>query len=215
MANRVLAITSSTAVVGVAIADGGTVVAFEEITTDRRHAEELTPMVQRVLSAARLPLQDIDTLAVDVGPGRFTGMRVGLATARSLAFALDIPVVGVTSLEILAAAQPGFPVTAVIDARRAEVFQQTFSPDGSSDLAIVGPAEELVARIGPDNRVVGDGGDRYHELYGPRLIPNQAPSASVLALMAEDREPRPGRQIEPVYLRDPDVQINIKTRHNT
>ncbi len=215
MTRRVLAITSSTAVVGVAVADSGTVVAFEEITTDRRHAEELAPMVQRVLAAASLSLADLDTLAVDVGPGRFTGMRVGLATVRSLAFALELPVVGVTSLEILAAGHPGRAVTAVIDARRAEVFQQSFEIDGSASPALVGPAEQLAASIGSDDVVVGDGGDRYHDLYGARLLLGQAPSASVLALLATEREAMPGQSIEPVYLREPDVQINIKTRHNT
>ncbi len=215
MSSRVLAITSSTAVVGVAVADGGTVVGFEEITTDRRHAEELAPMVQRVLAAAGLSLHDLDTLAVDVGPGRFTGLRVGLATVRSLAFALDLPVVGVTSLEILAAGQTARPLTAVIDARRAEVFQQTFMVDGSASDAIVGPAEDLAAFVDVDHVVVGDGGDRYHELYGARLVADQAPSASVLARLATEREAKPGRTIEPMYLREPDVQINIKTRHNT
>lgn len=215
MSSRVLAITSSTAVVGVAVADGSTVVGFEEITTDRRHAEELAPMVQRVLTTAGLSLHDLDILAVDVGPGRFTGLRVGLATVRSLAFALDLPVVGVTSLEILAAGQSLRPATAVIDARRAEVFQQTFMVDGSASDAIVGPAEDLAALVNADHIVVGDGGDRYHELYGARLVADQAPSASVLALLAAEREAKPGRSIEPVYLREPDVQINIKTRHNT
>ena len=215
MNSRILAITSSTAVVGVAVAAGGSVVAFEEITTDRRHAEELAPMVQRVMAAANLELGDLDALAVDVGPGRFTGLRVGLATVRSLAFALDLPVVGLTSLEILAAGQPDRAVTAVIDARRAEVFQQSFNIDGSTSPALVGPADELAARIASADVVVGDGGDRYHELYGARLLADQAPSASVLALLATEREAKPGRTIEPVYLREPDVQININTRHNT
>ena len=80
-------------------------------------------MVAAVLSAAGWEIGDVEKFAVDVGPGRFTGLRVGLATVRALAFANDAPVVGVTSLEILAA-EHGGSVVVVVDARRQEVFQQ-------------------------------------------------------------------------------------------
>ena len=94
----ILAITSSTALVGVAIVRGEIVLAASEVITDRRHAEELTPMIQQALISAGVRLADVDRFAVDVGPGRFTGMRVGLATARTLALATGKPMVGVTSL---------------------------------------------------------------------------------------------------------------------
>jgi len=160
---RILAVTSSTAVVGVAAAssvDGGPVqvVASEQITTDRRHAEELTPMIASVLADAGWSVGGVDAFAVDIGPGRFTGLRVGLATVRSLALAVDAPVVGITSLELLAAEHPG-AVTAVVDARRSEVFQQRFVDGVAAGQALA--------------------------------------------------------EVEPLYLRDADVQINIKTRHNS
>lgn len=206
-----LGLTSSTAVVGVAVARDDQILAHRHIVTDRRHAEEITPLLGEALTEAGCSLRDIDRIAVDVGPGRFTGLRVGLATARGLALACDLPVVGVTSLEILAAARPERPVAAVIDARRNEVFQQVFLPNGSEEAA-VGPPAELVEGLPADVVVVGDGADRYEEIYGPGVIANVTPDASLLLGLALDRAALKGSQVEPVYLRDPDVQINIKTR---
>jgi tRNA threonylcarbamoyladenosine biosynthesis protein TsaB len=221
-----LAVTSSTAVVGVAVGRFGAPpsdVVHHEVTTDRRHAEELTPLVVRSLSEAGVSIGEVERLVVDIGPGRFTGLRVGLATVRTIAFAADVPVVGLTSLEVLAFAEPDRPVVAVVDARRAEVFQQRF--DGGADgpfgpcpaePPIVGPPEDLAAAAA-GAVVVGDGADRYAELYadlaGAEHRPGRAPSAAVMIGAAAGREPLPGREVGPLYLRDPDVQINVKTRH--
>ncbi len=227
-----LAVTSSTALVGVALADltneGGAanvadvgraeILASHEVLTDRRHAEELTPMIAEVLADAGVSLDDVERFAVDVGPGRFTGMRVGITTVRTLAVATGGLVVPVTSLEALAAAHPGRNVTAVIDARRAEVFQQRFGPDGPLSEATVGGAEELAALVDDGDVVVGDGADRYLDFYngpGRELIADRAPSAELIASIAASRTAVPGHEIEPLYLRAPDVQVNIKTRHNT
>ena len=209
----ILGLTSSTAAVGVAIADDGKLLAHHHGVTDRRHAEELTPMLTAALSEAGIGIADIDRFAADIGPGRFTGLRVGLATARALALAVGRPVVGISSLELLAAGQEHRPVTAVIDARRNEVFQQSFLADGSSTDALVGPPAELVEAVVDDAVVVGDGADRYVELYGSAVEPGCQPSAKELVLLAADRPALPGRDVEPLYLRHPDVQVNIRTRH--
>lgn len=218
-----LAVTSSTAVVGVALRTADALLCSEHLSTDRRHAEELTPMIQRVLLAAECTLGDVGRLAVDVGPGRFTGLRVGITTVRTLAFALQIPVVAVTSLEVLALSQgpirEGSAVTAVIDARRAEVFQQRFGPEGPLDEASYGPPEEMAGRVGPTDVVLGDGADRYAETYG--AVPGAShlvgvePLAAIVAQISLDRSAVAGSLVAPIYLRDPDVQVNIKTRHNT
>ena len=216
---RVLAVTSSTAVVGVAAAtdaDGDIrVVVAKQITTDRRHAEELTPMVGAVLADAGWTATDVDVFAVDIGPGRFTGLRVGLATVRALALAVGAPVVGVSSLELLAADHSG-AVTAVVDARRSEVFQQRFIDGQAVDRAGVGLAVDMVGRIVDGDAVVGDGADRYVAVYGKaRHVAGREPQAATLAGLAFGRLAVPGPQVEPLYLRDADVQINIKTRHNS
>lgn len=211
----VLAVTSSTAVVGVAIANAHGIIAARQVATDRRHAEELTPMMRTVLDAAGLAVADIDVFAVDIGPGRFTGLRVGIATVRTLALAVGAQVVGISSLELLAADQPG-PVTAVVDARRNEVFQQRFV-DGVADSApMVGPAMDLAARVPDGDIVLGDGADRYGEHYGRNeIVPGREPAATTLASLAFGRPAVPGRDVVPMYLRDADVKINIKTRHNS
>ena len=212
---NILAVTSSTAAVGVAAAHDGVVVASEQVTTDRRHAEELTPMVASVLTAAGWAVADVDSFAVDVGPGRFTGLRVGLATVRTLALAVEAPVVGITSLELLAADQVG-AVSAVIDARRNEVFHQRFIDGIAVGDAIVGPATEMVELVEPGDTVIGDGADRYAEVYAAcRCRAGREPMATTLARLAFDRPALPGPEVVPLYLRDADVQINIKTRHNT
>ncbi|MGF1596100.1 MAG: tRNA (adenosine(37)-N6)-threonylcarbamoyltransferase complex dimerization subunit type 1 TsaB [Acidimicrobiales bacterium] len=219
-----LAVTSSTSVVGVAVAriegadgDGGLAVGglvAHEVATDRRHAEELTPLLVLTLAEAGVAMGDIERLVVDVGPGRFTGLRVGLATVRTLALALDVEVVGVTSLEILAAAVVERPVVAVVDARRAEVFQQRFDDGGPVGPPVVGPPAELAAAAA-GAVVVGDGADRYLEIYGPAVVTGRNPSAATMLRLAADRPSRPGHRIEPCYLRDPDVHINVKTRPGT
>lgn len=210
----ILGLTSSTAAVGVAISGDGRLLSHHQSLTDRRHAEELTPMLTATLSEAGLEISDVDRFAVDIGPGRFTGLRVGLASARALALAVDRPLVGVSSLELLAVGHGHRPITSVIDARRNEVFQQTFFADGSSTDAVVGPPAELAEAVVNDAVVVGDGADRYLEIYGPAVEPGCQPSAAHLVALAADRPARPGREVEPLYLRNPDVQVNIRTRHS-
>lgn len=226
-----LAVTSSTAVVGVAVvrspeqastagqASTLEILSHHHLSTDRRHAEEITPMIQGALADAGVQITELDRLAVDVGPGRFTGLRVGIATVRTLAFALSCPVVGITSLEALAASQPRASVTAVIDARRAEVFQQRFGPDGPIGEPTYGPPEEMAQAVQAGDVIVGDGADRYPDAYqsiaGATYIAGVEPMASHIATLSVTREAVAGPTISPLYLRDPDVQVNIKTRHNT
>lgn len=210
-----LAVTSSTSVVGVAVGPlGGPVerIVAAEVDTDRRHAEELVPLLKRVLAEAGVTTADIERFVVDVGPGRFTGLRVGLATVKALALATGRPVVGLTSLEILAGAEPDRPLVVSIDARRSEVFQQRFEQDGSGGVADVGPPSEL-APAARGVTVVGDGADRYADLYGLRARPGRRPSAATMLVLAAGRPAVGGDRVKPLYLRDPDVSINVKTRH--
>ncbi|MGE6741913.1 tRNA (adenosine(37)-N6)-threonylcarbamoyltransferase complex dimerization subunit type 1 TsaB [Allorhizobium pseudoryzae] len=100
------------------------------------HAERLMAMIEEVLTSAGLELTDLDRVAVTIGPGSFTGIRVGVAAARGLALALKIPSVGVSTLEVMAAAflrdQPGQAVLAAMDAKRDEIYAQAFAPDGTA-----------------------------------------------------------------------------------
>ena len=246
-----LAVTSSTGVMSLAIgrvspsASGATMAAVRpsgveatDLPTERRHAEELVPRLVELLARGGYRPADLALLAVDIGPGRFTGLRVGLATVRGLAFALGVPVVAATSLEILAAGagagagagaeagMEGTAVTAVVDARRQEVFQQVVV-DGRAGPARVGRPEDLA----PEARglILGDGFDRYRDVYlGSRpetetgaeangssgLVPlaGRHPRAVDLLGLAATRPAVPGAEIRPLYLREPDATANIRTR---
>ena len=215
-----LAVTSSTGVMGLAIGQVSSTevaqLAAVEVVTDRRHAEEISPRLQELLVEASVSISDLDGLVVDIGPGRFTGLRVGLASVRALSFALGLPVVGLTSLSILAAGAPAGAemVTAVIDARRNEVFQQSFRAGVPVDEPRVGSADVLAAEAG--GVVLGDGYDRYAEAYqasrGRVLVADQNPQAPVMLELSRGMVGKPGTEITPLYLRDPDANPNIKTR---
>jgi tRNA threonylcarbamoyladenosine biosynthesis protein TsaB len=100
----IVAIESAAEAAGVAIADSSGTIAQQTVARGRRHAETIAPAIRACCESAGLKVQDFDAVAVDVGPGLFTGLRVGIATARGLAYALRRPVVAVNSLEVLAAA---------------------------------------------------------------------------------------------------------------
>jgi tRNA threonylcarbamoyladenosine biosynthesis protein TsaB len=135
----VLALESATDLVGAALLGDGPPRPAVTETGGRRHAEALAPAVQRVCQEAGVALAAVDVIAVDVGPGLFTGLRVGVATAKALGQGLGIGVVAVGSLDILAAAAverlpAGSPcqVVAVVDARRGEVFAARYHFDGGA-----------------------------------------------------------------------------------
>lgn len=110
------------------------IVAAKSETLGKGHAERLIPMIDEVLGEAGLSLKDMTRIGVTVGPGSFTGIRVGVAAARGFALSLGIPAVGVTTLQVVAEQvleiDPPAPVVATIDAGRAEIFAQAFLPAG-------------------------------------------------------------------------------------
>ena len=178
---KLLGIETATELVGVAVGDAGSVAGSLWVTGRRRHTESLTPAISHLMGQVGIALSDLDALAVDVGPGLFTGLRVGLATAKGLAAGLGIGLIGLTSLEVLAwaAFESGWrgEVVAVVDARRSEVFAARYHADtsvGDPGMVEISPpslftpadlAAELAASVGPDpaapRLVVGDGALRY------------------------------------------------------
>jgi len=234
----VLGIESATELVGVAVADDDGPRAEVWATGRRRHAEALAPAIAHVLEQAEVELADLGAVAVDLGPGLFTGLRVGVATAKGLGQGLGVGVVGLTSLSVLAraAADAGVagPVLAVVDARRGEVFCARYEVGpGTGDrggpvrevgaprvLAPEALAAELVA--GPV-LAVGDGARRYAGLLsavpGLRVTGTSSvgpPPATVAAVAVEHlgiggAATAPG-DVRPVYLREVDARINWSQR---
>lgn len=133
---RILALDSATTACSAALERDGRCVAHQLIAEARRHAECLVPLIERVMQEAGTRYAEVDAVAASVGPGSFTGVRVGLATARALALAADRPLIGVTSLAALAAsvvdeAAAGSHILAVLDARRDQVYAQLFDAEGA------------------------------------------------------------------------------------
>jgi len=201
-----LAFDTATPYVTVALHDGEDVVAERRSEQRMKHGEQLAPLIEQVLADAGIVRQDLTALAVGIGPGPFTGLRVGLVTARTLAFVLEIPVYGVCSLDVIAveAALRGEPVGAdfvvATDARRKEVYLASYDDQGRR---LDGPEVVRPADAATDDAVAGEGAVFYPEAFpqgrGPTL-----PSAGWLARavaeeLAELHDP------EPMYLRRPDA----------
>ena len=175
----VLAVESATELGGVALADDAGVLATATVSRGRHHAESIAPAIQFVCRRVGTTLSALDVVVVDVGPGLFTGLRVGVGTAKALSFALDKPLVTMGSLEVLAHAvvssgvAHGTLVVPVVDARRGEVFSARLrtTPSGVSwegDEVRRAPealAAEL-AGLGEPFVLAGDGARRYRAALG-------------------------------------------------
>jgi tRNA threonylcarbamoyladenosine biosynthesis protein TsaB len=197
-----LAFDTATPHVTVALHDGAGVVASFDPEESMRHGEMLAPGIQRVLADAGARSADVTAIAVGVGPGPYTGLRVGLVTARTLAFVRDVPVHGVCSLDILAAAAVDAGLEEFVvatDARRKEVYLASYA-DGRRTS---GPLVSKPVDVRTDLPVVGRGAALYPEAFPNRVGP-QHPSAAVLCDVVVN-----GRfrllEPNPLYLRRPDA----------
>jgi tRNA threonylcarbamoyladenosine biosynthesis protein TsaB len=171
-----------------------------------RHGEQLAPLIERVLDDAGADRHEITAVGVGVGPGPYTGLRVGLVTARTLGLVLDVPVYGVCSLDALAieAVDTGAvaePFLVATDARRKEVFLASYHADGTR---VSGPVVDKPAAVATDLPVVGEGATLYPASF-PRPVGPQRPAAAWLgvALMEERVELF---DPDPLYLRRPDAE---------
>lgn len=227
----ILGITTSTAQVGCAIGGHEGILGSIHSTRGRRHAETLTPAIQHLLRQARLDISDIGAIAVDVGPGMFTGLRVGVASAKGLSYARRLPMIGVPSLDLLA-----FPlrhtsrrIVCAIDAGRGELFHASYRhvPGGIqrvSEPEVASPADLASDLVATNDEIllVGDGALRHHDEFADLNRVELAdqgmayPHAGSLVQLAHAKALRedfvaPGG-VEPLYLRKPDAEINWSTR---
>lgn len=216
---RVLAIDTALAACAAAVLDSrrGEVLAVESRAMLRGHAEELMPLLARVMDRSGLEFAELDRIVVTVGPGSFTGLRVGIAAARAIALASGKPAVGLSTLSAFAAphiaAGRGVAVVSAIDARNDNVYLQVFGPGGQTlaGPALVGLREAVAAGAGETAILTGSGAAKLVE-RGPQGVP---PPQAVDDIAAPDIvwiarlgavAPDPVAPPRPLYLRRPDAR---------
>jgi len=176
---RLLTLDTSGRAGSIALSDGETLLGEHFCNGPGTHSEWLLSAIAELSRTLGLPLSRLDAIAVVVGPGSFTGLRVGVATAKGLALALDRPLLGVSSLQALAAGVgvTQRPVCALLDARKQEVYACLYQLDGSGVPEPLGdervlPPEQLLASLPGDVLLVGDGALRYRDLLAGGLGPD-------------------------------------------
>ena len=221
---KLLAVDTATEICGIALAENGRVTAELILDRGETHTRSIMEAVQAVLSADRLRISQIDVFAVTRGPGSFTGLRIGISTVKGLAAAGGKPVVGISSLAVLAhQAAVGTPlVCPLMDARRKEVYWRLYRRNGHLlkplDKEQVGPAGDIVSAVAESCLFIGNGVAQYRSTI-ERGLENLAVFAgknennirpAVLAQLAWDRYQTGGwddlDSFSPVYLRKSDVE---------
>ena len=217
----VLGFDTATPAVSVALHDGERVIAAASALDARRHSELLMPMIAKIMADAGTSRADLTAIAVGVGPGPYTGLRVGVVTARVLGSVLRLPVSGVCSLDVIAAsaasvasvasaasaasASPAGPFLVATDARRKEVYWARYDAAGRR---IAGPHVAQASAI-PDAAglpVAGAGGPLYPEAFGELIGPAYPDARTLCGLVARPAGQVPLLDPEPLYLRRPDAR---------
>lgn len=230
----ILGIETATERIGVSLIGSEGIVASFEAIRGRHHAELVVPAIEFVCRSGNVSVSELSAVAVDVGPGLFTGMRVGLATAKAMCQALEVPLIGISSLEILAFScrHSERVILSVVDARKGQVFfgfhRRTEHGVEAVGAPRVGDVSDVIAAVqdrGQPVVCVGDGALRY----GPELqdqpmielaerhlahpgVDNLAIIAMRKALHEQWSNPF---DVQAVYLRAPDAEINWSTRPHT
>lgn len=168
---KLLGVETSSLFFSVAVADGQRILSSRQANSQGFASLMLTDMIQEALKEAALELEGLDGFAISIGPGSFTGLRIGVMTVKTLAWALKKPVLPVSSLEVMArnARASNQPVIPFVDARKGNVYMACFTPDGMGKLRRTAPdellrPEEALRRFPEPALLMGDGLKRYAEL---------------------------------------------------
>ena len=219
----ILAIETATDVCGVALVHGGRVIGERSVNEKKIHSEKLLPMIDEILRGAMIPLSSVDAIAVSIGPGSFTGLRIGLSAAKGLACARHKPIVAVPTLDALAfeyfrggGARDGDTVCPVIDAKRDEGFFCFYGVSTSGiarsalyEIAVVSKIAEAAAVYGSVT-FVGDGAAKMEMIAASngsfRSAPHIVCSPVSVGFVAENEGRRLADEefvmLEPMYIRD-------------
>lgn len=215
---RLLALETSTLAGGVALLDGDRVIGEYLLDVRLTHSERLMPAIDRLLADASWTTTSLEGLAVAVGPGSFTGLRIGLSTAKGLAWALGLAVAPVPTLDALAASLPfaAHPVCPVLHARRNEVYCSLYRWDGATmrrewDYLALAP-DALAARLVEPTVLLGDGAHAIASRH-VRLAPphRRTPSVAAVGVLGLCRfqagEVVSATELSPLYLRPPEAEL--------
>jgi tRNA threonylcarbamoyladenosine biosynthesis protein TsaB len=215
---RVLAVETSSLAGGVALLDDERLVAEYLLDVSVTHSERLMSAVDRVLADARWTARELTGLAVAIGPGSFTGLRIAVSTVKGLALALDLPIAAVPTLDAMAAALPwaALPVCPVLDARKGEVYASRYRWDGRAmqrewEYLALSP-EELAERLTEPVILAGDGASSIRSPHA-RLVPppRRLPSPACVGTLGVDRlrrgETVGAAALAPLYLRPSEAEL--------
>lgn len=226
----ILGIDSATKVLGVALYDGENVLAESSLNIGKTHSQNLLPALDNMMKIAGFSFKDLDLIGVTVGPGSFTGLRIGIATAKGLAHSLGIPMVPVKTLDALAFNQIGTKdfICPILDARKNEVYCCIYNKFGErlmdyAPLSIVELEVTLKSLIG-DISLCGDASEIFYpelrEAIGAKL--HLAPAtgrhfmASAVAILADEVNKRggamPPAEIEAYYIRMSEAEKTLKEK---
>jgi tRNA threonylcarbamoyladenosine biosynthesis protein TsaB len=215
---RVLAVETSSLAGGVALLDDERLVAEYLLDVSVTHSERLLASVDRLLADARWTARELNGLAVAVGPGSFTGLRIAVSTVKGLALALDLPIAAVPTLDAMAAALPwaALPVCPVLDARKGEVYASRYRWDGGAmrrewEYLALSP-EALAQRLTEPVILAGDGAAAIRSPYA-RLVPapRRLPSPACVGTLGLERlrrgETVAAAALAPFYLRPSEAEL--------
>ncbi|HUK55035.1 MAG TPA: tRNA (adenosine(37)-N6)-threonylcarbamoyltransferase complex dimerization subunit type 1 TsaB [Nitrospiria bacterium] len=228
---KILAIETATGLGGVALVEDETLRVEYRLDMTMAHAERLMVLVDRALGDCGWVLDDLDGLAVSIGPGSFTGLRVAVSTVKGLVFGTSLPVAAVPTLEAMAwnVCPGGHGVCPMIDAKKGEVYAALFSCEAGGALKrvmedqVISPealSERLGASSDPPTVFLGDGASRYRAVLEKRLgvravfapMPLSGPLPSTVARLGLQRirrgETSDGRTLVPAYVRRSDAEVN-------
>ncbi len=220
-----LGIETATPVCGVALGREDAILVERSLNVGTHHVERLLPMVRDALAEAGLGLRDLDGIAVSIGPGSFTGLRIGLSTAKSLCWSAGLPLVAVPTLEAMAAQFPyaACPVCPALDARKKEVYAALYDTSSGEPGVLTAPAAVLpvpfVASLAGPVLFVGDGARLYRREIVAALgeaarfapAPLDRASAAAVAALGLSRLARGETEdlagVEPIYLRKSEAEL--------
>ncbi len=232
---KLLGIETSTRAGSVAIVDGEEIIAEYTLNIKETHTSRLMPMIDHIFKNAHLTVREMDAVAVSLGPGSFTGLRIGLATAKGLCLALRKPLVGISTLNAFARniCWTSHLICPLLDARKGEVYAALYryqAPIASQGLQkltgdLVLPPDELLSKIDAPTIFLGDALQGCRDLIEKRLKDKASfvppylnlPRAANVAILGlrklEAGEKTDLQKIEPIYVRRPEARVQGEEKH--